>query len=100
MTTIEGNIIVCETTLVGDQTALDAHLADPNQIWPSGVVEYKFFDNFPPASKEIVLRAMEYITSKVSRISFREATELVDNYVLIQDGLQCNSELGAFKNSI
>ena len=94
MTTIEGDIIVRETTLVGDQTALDAHLADPNRLWPSGVVEFKFFDTFPAASKEIVLRAMAYITSKVPCITFREATELVDNYVLIQDGLQCNSELG------
>ena len=85
---------VRETTLGGDQTALDAHLADPSRLWPSGVVEFKFFGTFPAASKEIVLRAMTYITSKVSCITFREAMELVDNYVLIQDGLQCKSELG------
>ena len=91
--TIEGDIIVRDSTLA-DPTALDAHLADPDRLWPSGVVEYKFYDTFPNASKAIVLRAMEYITSKVSCITFREAAELADNYVLIQDGLQCNSELG------
>ena len=86
--------MVRDSSLGGDPTALDAHLADPDRLWPSGVVEYKFYDTFPDTSKQIVLRAMEYITSKVSCITFREATELADNYVLIQDGLQCNSELG------
>ena len=93
LSTIEGNIVVRDST-AGDQTALDAHLADPDRLWPSGVVEFKFYDTFPAASKQIVLRAMEYITSKVSCITFREAGELTDNYVLIQDGLHCNSELG------
>ena len=97
MSTIEGDIVVRDST-AGDQAtleaALDAALADPDRLWPSGVVEFKFYDTFPNATKKIVLRAMEYITSKVSCITFREATELTDNYVLIQDGLQCNSELG------
>ena len=93
-TTIEGDIVVRDSSLGGDQTSLDAHLADPDRLWPSGVVEYRFYDTFPGTSKQIVLRAMEYITSKVSCITFREATELADNYVLIQDGLHCNSELG------
>ena len=95
MTTIEGDILVRASSAPGgDQTALEAHIADPNRLWPSGVVEYKFYDTFPAASKKIVLRAMEYITSKVSCITFREATESADDYVLIRDGLQCNSELG------
>ena len=94
MTTIEGDIVVRDGSLGGDPRALDAHLVDPDRLWPSGVVEYKFYDTFPDTSKQIVLRAMEYITSKVSCITFREATELADNYVLIQDGLHCNSELG------
>ena len=93
LSTIEGDIVVRDSSL-GDPTALEAHVADPDRLWPSGVVEYKFYDTFPAASKAIVLRAMEYITSKVSCITFREAAELADNYVLIQDGLQCNSELG------
>ena len=73
---------------------MDAHLANPDRLWPSGVVEYKFYHTFPNASKEIVLRAMEYIASKASCITFREAGELTDDYVLIRDGLHCNSELG------
>ena len=97
MSTIEGDIVVRDSTS-GDQAtleaALDAALADPDRLWPSGVVEFKFYDTFPNATKKIVLRAMEYITSKVPCITFREATELANNYVLIQDGLQCNSELG------
>ena len=98
MTTIEGDILVRDGSVPGlglDQTAfLDAHLADPSRLWPSGVVEYKFYDTFPAASKKIVLRAMTYISSKVSCITFREATEAAEDYVLIRDGLKCNSELG------
>ena len=74
---------------------MDAHLADPDRLWPSGVVEYKFYDTFPNTSKQIVLRAMEYITSKVSCITFREATELTVDFILIRDGVNmCNSQLG------
>ena len=59
---------------------MDAHLANPDRLWPSGVVEYKFYNTFPNASKEIVLRAMEYITSKASCITFMKATEPSENY--------------------
>ena len=93
MTTIEGDILVRDSSSSipgGEETALEAHIADPNRLWPSGMVEYKFYDTFPAASKKIVLRAMDYITSKVSCITFREATESADDYVLIRDGLQCN----------
>ena len=69
-------------------------MVDPDRLWPSGVVEFRFYDTFPNSSKKIMLRAMEYITSKATCITFREAGELTDNYVLIQDGLHCNSELG------
>ena len=97
MSTIEGDIVVRDST-AGDQAtleaALDAALADPDRLWPSGVVEFKFYDTFPPANKRIVLRSMGYITSKVSCITFREAGELTDDYVLIRDGLHCSSELG------
>ena len=93
LSTIEGDIVV-RGSIQGDPTALDAHLANPDRLWPSAVVEYKFYHTFPNASKEIVLRAMAYITSKVSCIIFTEATDLTENYVLIQDGVQCSSELG------
>ena len=78
----------------GDPNALDAHLADPNRLWPSGVMEYKFYDTFPAANKVIVLRGMRYISTKATCITFREATESTIDYVLIRDGLKCNSELG------
>ena len=51
------------------------------------MVEFKFYDTFPAASKKIVLRAMEYISSKVSCITFREATEMTADYILIWDGV-------------
>ena len=92
MTTIERDNIVCEATLAGDQATLDAHLADLSRLWPSGVAKYKFYDTFPAANQEIVLRGMEYITSKVSCITFRKATEL--KYDLIQGGNGCKSEVG------
>ena len=42
---IEGDILVRDSSIPGgDQTVLDAHLADPSRLWPSGVVEYKFYD--------------------------------------------------------
>ena len=31
----------------GNSTKLNAHLADPKMLWPSGVVEYKFYHSFP-----------------------------------------------------
>ena len=64
-------------------------------MWPSGVVEYKFYDTFPVANRETVQRAMDYITSKVSCITFREATDLTVDFILIRDGVNmCNSQLG------
>ena len=64
-------------------------------MWPSGLVEYKFYDSFPVANRRTVRRAMDYITSKVSCITFREATDLTVDYILIRDGVNmCNSELG------
>ena len=93
MTTVEGDIVVRNGN-PGDPTTLDAHLADPNRLWPSGVIEYTFYDTFPPANKEIVLRGMSYISSKATCITFREATKSTIDYVLIRDGLKCNSELG------
>ena len=93
MATIESDIVVLDRGL-GNPSALDAHLADPNRLWPSGVVEYKFYHTFP-FPRMIVRRAMDYITSKASCITFQEATEDTVDYVLIRDGADmCNSELG------
>ena len=94
MATIEGDIVVRDRSL-GDPTALDAHLADPNRLWPSGVVEYKFYHTFPGPNRVIVRSAMDYITSKATCITFQEVTEDTVDYVLIRDGADmCNSELG------
>ena len=60
----------------GSPSALDAPLANPDRLWPSGLVEYKFYDTFPVDKREIMQNAMEYITRKVSCIKFREATDL------------------------
>ena len=90
---VEGDIVVRQGDL-GGSSALDAPLANPDRLWPSGMVEYKFYDTFPAANKEIVLRGMRYISTKATCIIFREATESTIDYVLIRDGLKCNSELG------
>ena len=79
----------------GSPSALDAPLANPDRLWPSGVVEFKFYDTFPADKKQIMLNAMEYITRKVPCIKFREATESTKDYVLIRDAAGvCRSDLG------
>ena len=40
-TTIEGDIVIRDSQLT-DPTLLDAHLANPDRLWPSGVVEYRY----------------------------------------------------------
>ena len=76
------------------QDALDAYLADPDRLWPSGLVEYKFYKSFPASSQRTVKRAMAYITTRVPCITFEEATSSTVDYVLFRDGIKCNSELG------
>ena len=74
---------------------MDAPLANPDRLWPSGLVEYKFYDTFPPKKRKIMRNAMKYITSKVPCIKFREATKLTKDYVLIRDAAGvCRSDLG------
>ena len=79
---------------VQDSSALDAHLADPDRLWPSGLVEYKFSKSFPASSQRTVKRAMDYITTRVPCITFEEATSSTVDYVLFREGLKCNSQLG------
>ena len=76
ITIVEGDIVLRQSELSGS-TALDAPLANPDQLWPSGVVK------FPADKKEIIRNEMEYITREVSCIKFQEATELGKDYVLI-----------------
>ena len=41
--TIEGDIVLRDSALT-DPRLLDAHLANPDRLWPSGVVEYRFYN--------------------------------------------------------
>merc|ERR1719370_1483783 len=91
-TILEGDIVVRNT--IQDSSAQDAYLADPDRLWPSGLVEYKFYKSFPASSRRTVKRAMAYITTRVPCITFEEATSSTVDYVLFRDGLKCNSELG------
>ena len=92
--TVEGDIIVRDRSS-GNSSNLDAPLADPDRLWPGGVVEYRFYRTFPNANKAIVLKAMEYITSKVPCITFQPAIESTRDYVLILDHVDsCSSDLG------
>ena len=42
MTTIEGDIIVRDQT-PGNRAGLSAPLADPDRLWPGGVVQYHLY---------------------------------------------------------
>ena len=92
----EGDILVGSSDLTNPDT-LSAHLANPDMMWPSGVVEYKFYHTFPQQNRAMVLEAMTYISTKVAEdcIIFQEATGKTQDYVLIRDGVNvCNSEVG------
>ena len=92
----EGDILVGSSDLTNPDT-LSAHLANPDMMWPSGVVEYKFYHTFPQQNRAMVLEAMTYISTKVAEdcIIFQEATGRTQDYVLIRDGVNvCNSEVG------
>jgi len=71
-----------------------AHLADPASLWPSGIVEYQFYRTFHPEQREIVRKAMDYITSLTPCVTFVPANSSSVNFVLITPGAKCASELG------
>merc|ERR550534_3206290 len=91
---IEGDIVIRNQDLT-DLDSLNAHLANPDRLWPNGLVEYKFYKNFPASSRQIVKRAMAYISGKFPGcIRFEDATTSTVDYVLFRDELKCSSELG------
>ena len=91
---IEGDIVIRNHDLA-DPDSLNAHLANPDRLWPNGLVEYKFYKNFPASSRKTVKRAMAYLTGKFPGcITFEEATSSTVDYVLFRDELKCSSELG------
>ena len=75
---------------------MDAPLANPEKLWPGGTVKYKFDEDFPPANKRKMLKAMDYIKSKVSCIKFREVRgDPGEDFVVIRDRAGvCKSRLG------
>ena len=97
---IEDEIVVRRSGSTGSETAQDAPLANPDRLWPSGVLEFKFYKTFPEHNKRIVREAMDYIKNKTNEISancieFEEATNMTEDYVLIRDGVNvCKSEVG------
>ena len=90
---IEGDI-VSESRNPADPTRSHAHIANPNLLWPRGVVEFEFHSNFPPKHREIMVEVMRYIEEKVPCINFTEKTETTIDYVLIYPGVKCDSSLG------
>ena len=74
---------------------MNAHLADPDRLWPNGLIDFKFHKNFPASSRRTVKRTMAYLTGKFPGcITFEEATSSTVDYVLFRDELKCRSELG------
>ena len=104
----KGDILVRPEDLVGGPFS-SAHLADPEFLWPSGVVEYKFYKTFPRwvldfqesiwsvqslrKHKKLVEKAMKYITNRTSCVTFVPTTSFI-NYVTIITGPNCSSEVG------
>ena len=46
--TFEGDIMTRNTS---DPSLANAHLANPEMLWPGGVIEYKFYRTFPRCLK-------------------------------------------------
>ena len=91
--TIEGDI-VSDSRNPADPTRSHAHIANPNRLWPRGVVEFEFHPNFPPKHRAFMVEVMRYIEEKVPCINFTEKTETTIDYVLIYPGAKCDSSLG------
>ena len=90
--TFEGDIVLRNLT---DPSLADAHLADPDLLWPRGMVEYKFYLTFPPKHQTSVREAMDYITSRTPCVTFVPANNNSINYVtIVSSGSKCASELG------
>ena len=81
--------------LTDDPLVSNARLADPDLLWPLGIVEYKFYRTFPPKHQTSVREAMDHITSRTPCVTFVPANHDSINYVtIISSGSKCASELG------
>ena len=90
---IEGDIVTSNRN-PADPTRSNAPIANPDLLWPSGVVEYQFHSNFPREHRKIMLEVMQYFEEKVPCLNFTEKTDTTIDYVLIYPGVKCDSELG------
>ena len=88
------DIIVRQPSHENPASILNAPLANPDRLWPSGEVEYVFYRTFPDGKKKLVIDAMEYITRKVPCITFKPKNVHTIDYVAIYDGSDCSSEIG------
>ena len=86
------DIIVPDSSL--ENLASSAPLANPDRLWPSGVVEYEYYGSVPGNIKKLVQEAMAYITSKVPCITFKLKTSYTRDYVTIYNGPDCSSDTG------
>ena len=90
--TFEGDIVLRNLT---DPSLAHAHLANPDLLWPRGIVEYKFYWTFPQKHQTSVREAMDYITERTPCVTFVPVNSDSINYVtIISSGSKCASELG------
>ena len=88
----EGDMVVRNLT---DPLVSNARLANPDLMWPLGMVEYKFYRTFPPKHQTMVREAMDYITERTPCVTFVLAKPDSINYVtIVSSGSKCASELG------
>ena len=57
----EGDMVIRNLT---DPLLSNARLADPDLLWPMGIIEYKFYRTFPAKHQTSVREAMDYIQSE------------------------------------
>ena len=90
---IEGDI-VSPSRGSSDLTTSNAHIANPDRLWPGGKVPYQFDPDFYPEHIGTMLEVMRYFEEKVPCLNFTEKTETTIDYVLIYPGAKCDSKVG------
>merc|ERR1712004_706634 len=69
----KGDILVRNAEGCG-QSCGDTPLANPDLLWPSGIVEFRFYKTFPKKHAIEMKKAMRYITNRTSCVTFEPAT--------------------------
>ena len=98
----KGDILVRTAEGCG-QSCGDTPLANPDLLWPSGIVEFRFYKHFPSIFQCYRMflenncshrkhtiemkKAMRYITNRTSCVTFVPATKHSPNFVTIAPGL-------------